>query len=282
MADTCADYDHNVTRACARRASSSSARRRCPEYGILPDQRGARCSVPRATRGTSQRTPGGSSGGAAAAVAAGHGAGRARQRRRRLDPDPRRLLRAGRPEARARAHLGGAGARRLARSGSTACSRAPSPTPPRSSTCSPATSPATRPGRRRRRSRSPRLRAARSPRPPADRGHVTLRRSPTPRSTRSARARRRGRRGAAALARARGRGGRPAVAGRGPARAVRRGLLDRRSRSRSPTPGRVAGHEPTERGHGADELGDLLDGHAASSAVEASARPSSCRPSRAG
>ena len=45
------------------------------------------------------RTPGGSSGGSAAAVAAGHGAVRDRVGRRRVDPDSRRVLRAGRNEA---------------------------------------------------------------------------------------------------------------------------------------------------------------------------------------
>ncbi len=41
-----------------------------------------------------------------------HGSGRARQRRRRLDPDPRRVLRAGRSEAGARAGVGRPGRRR--------------------------------------------------------------------------------------------------------------------------------------------------------------------------
>ena len=35
------------------------------------------------------------------------------------------------------------------------------------------------------------------------------------------------------------------------------------SRCRSPTPGTIAGREPDRRGHGADELGDLLDGQQA-------------------
>ena len=52
-----------------------------------------------------QRAPGGSSGGSAAAVAAGLVGGGARLRRRRLDPHSRRLVRAVRPEAPARARV---------------------------------------------------------------------------------------------------------------------------------------------------------------------------------
>ena len=67
--------------------------------------RSRRRSASPATRGTSHRTSGGSSGGSATAVAAGLVIGRDRHRRRRLDPHPRRLLRALRPQAAARPDL---------------------------------------------------------------------------------------------------------------------------------------------------------------------------------
>ena len=79
------------------------------------------------------------------------GAGRARQRRRRLDPDPRRLLRAGRAQAGARAGLG----RARRRAQLPGLRRRADPHGPRHrrtcSTCWPAPSPATPPGPRRRR-----------------------------------------------------------------------------------------------------------------------------------
>ena len=46
--------------------------------------------------------------------------------------------------------------------------------------------------------------------------------------------------------------------------------------------GRVAGREPTATGHGADELGDLLDGPEAERDRGARRAPSSCRRSHAG
>ena len=132
--------------------------------------RAARASARRATRGTPTRTPGGSSGGSAAAVAAGmvpiahanDGGGSIAH--------PGRLLRAGRPQARARADLARPRAGRARCSSATACSRAPSPTRRRCSTCSPAPSSATRPGRRRPPSRSPPPRPRRA-RHAADRLH---------------------------------------------------------------------------------------------------------------
>ena len=71
----------------------------------------------RATRGTLDRTPGGSSGGSGAAVAAGLVGAALGIRRRRLDPHPGRLLRPVRPQAAARPRLAGA-ARAAAGTGS--------------------------------------------------------------------------------------------------------------------------------------------------------------------
>ena len=97
------------------------------------------------------RTPGGSSGGSARRGRRRPGRRRARLRRRRLDPHPRRLLRAVRPQAAARPHPDGA---RCASRG-TGC---------RSTGRSPATSPTPRcfidVDRRRRAARAPRPRRA--------------------------------------------------------------------------------------------------------------------------
>ena len=277
MADHVADYDHNVTRRLRDAGFVIVGTTTLPEYGILPVTE-ARLFGPTRNPWDLERTPGGSSGGAAAAVAAGHGAGRARQRRRRLDPDPRRLLRAGRAEAEPRADLGGARARRLLAGRSTACSRAPSPTRRRSSTCSPATSPATPPGRRRRPSRSRDAAAARAA-GAADRRHA--RRPPVADATSSTRSARARSPSAAELLRSLGHEVEevdpPWQAGR-PARAVRRGLLradralDRLLRRASPA------REPERRGHGADELGDLLDGRRSWARSSSRPRPCSCRP----
>ena len=59
------------------------------------------------------RTPGGSSGGAAAAVAVRHRADRPRQRRRGIDPHSGRVLRARRPQGHDRRHSLSGSARRL-------------------------------------------------------------------------------------------------------------------------------------------------------------------------
>ncbi len=165
-----------------------------PEYGILPVSE-ARMFGPTRNPWDLERTPGGSSGGAAAAVASRDGAGRARQRRRRLDPDSRGVLRAGRPEARARAHLGGPRAGGLPAEWSTACSRARSPTRRRSSTCSPGYEPgdatwAPPPAEPFALSAA----AASRPRQAADRGHDAAADRRRRASTPSARVRSRGRR----------------------------------------------------------------------------------------
>ena len=83
-----------------------------PEYGILPSHRVAPLRAdaqpvgPRAHAGRLLRRRGGGR-------RRRDGPDRARQRRRRLDPDPRRVLRPRRPQARARAYLDGARARRV-------------------------------------------------------------------------------------------------------------------------------------------------------------------------
>ena len=154
-----ADYDHNVTSRLRDAGFVIVGTTTLPEYGILPVSE-ARIFGPTRNPWDLERTPGGSSGGAAAAVAAGHGPCRTRQRRRRLDPDTRRMLRPRRPEAEPRAHLGRLPSSGTPRWGSTGCSPERSPTRPRSSTCSPATSPATPRGRRPPRGRSRRLRRA--------------------------------------------------------------------------------------------------------------------------
>ena len=102
----------------------------------------------------------------------------------------------------------------------------------------------------------------REPRPAADRRDDAAagpRRGRRP----ALRAARRRRRRAAALARPRGRGGRSAVAGGRASASCSARSSRSTSRCRSPTPAIVAGREPTARGHGADELGDLLDGQQA-------------------
>ena len=101
-----AEYDHNVTARLKRAGFVIVGTTTLPEYGILPVSE-AHIFGPTRNPWDLERTPGGSSGGAAAAVAAGLLPGGPRQRRRRLDPDPGRLLRAGRAEAEPRAHLAG-------------------------------------------------------------------------------------------------------------------------------------------------------------------------------
>ena len=118
-----------------------------PEFGILPTTEprltgaDAQPVGPRAHAGRLERRLGGRGRGRDAPA-------RARQRRRRLDPDPGRLLRAGRAQAEPRARLARAGPRATRGWPATACSRAPWPTPRTRSTCSAATRSATRTGRR--------------------------------------------------------------------------------------------------------------------------------------
>ncbi len=158
MAEYVAPYDHNVTRRLKDAGFVILGTTTLPEYGILPTSE-ARIFGPTRNPWDLGRTPGGSSGGAAAAVASGmlpiahgnDGGGSVRipaaccglvglkPSRGRISPPPSWVI---------------------PRSGSTGCSRVRSPTPPPCSMCSPGTSWATRPGRRRRASRSRRLRSA--------------------------------------------------------------------------------------------------------------------------
>jgi amidase len=70
MKDFTADYDHNVTRRLKRAGFVVVGTTTLPEYGILPTSE-ARLFGPTRNPWDLERTPGGSSGGAAAAVAAG-------------------------------------------------------------------------------------------------------------------------------------------------------------------------------------------------------------------
>jgi amidase len=70
MADHVADYDHNVTRRLREAGFVIVGTTTLPEYGILPVSE-ARLFGPTRNPWDLERTPGGSSGGAAAAVAAG-------------------------------------------------------------------------------------------------------------------------------------------------------------------------------------------------------------------
>src|ERR1700686_1037673 len=70
MADYVADYDHNVTRRLRDAGFVIVGTTTLPEYGILPVSE-ARLFGPTRNPWDLQRTPGGSSGGAAAAVTAG-------------------------------------------------------------------------------------------------------------------------------------------------------------------------------------------------------------------
>jgi amidase len=70
MADHVADYDHNITRRLRDAGFVIVGSTTLPEYGILPTSE-ARLFGPTRNPWDLQRTPGGSSGGAAAAVASG-------------------------------------------------------------------------------------------------------------------------------------------------------------------------------------------------------------------
>ena len=97
-----------------RPAASSSARPTCPSSGSART-RSTTCSAPRATRSTSTRTAGGSSGGAAVGPGHAHAAGRRRQRLHGLAAQPGGVEQRVRvpPEPGPRAQL--AGARHLPR-----------------------------------------------------------------------------------------------------------------------------------------------------------------------
>src|SRR5205085_12488340 len=82
MSNYVADYDHNVTRRLRDAGFVIVGKTTLPEYGILPTSE-ARLFGPTRNPWDLERTPGGSSGGAAAAVAArivpgahGNGGGR--------------------------------------------------------------------------------------------------------------------------------------------------------------------------------------------------------------
>ena len=100
------DHDHEMTTRYKAAGLSIFGRSTSPEFGITSTTESL---VHGKTHNpwNLEHTAGGSSGGAAAAVAAGNPAGRQRLRRRRLDPHPRLLLRAVRPETHPRAHAVG-------------------------------------------------------------------------------------------------------------------------------------------------------------------------------
>ena len=207
-----------------------------------------------------------------------HAAGRARQRRRRLDAHPRRVLRAGRAEAEPRAHLGGPRAGRL-----LAGHRRHAHAHGRRHRRDPRRARRLRAGRRDLGAAARRAVRARAPRPQpgtaADRRDDALA-DPGRRRRPDVRPGRRRRRRAAALARARGRGGRAAVAGGRAARAVRRRLLQPH-RAVDRLLGRRRRARADRRGHGADELGDLLDDPPAGRDRRHGRRGRACSRSRA-
>ena len=93
------DEGELVTEAFGKAGFILCGRTNTPEFGPLTVTENDRYGITRNPWNT-ERTPGGSSGGAAASVASGMFSDRARQRRRRLDTDTCIVLRAGRPEAR--------------------------------------------------------------------------------------------------------------------------------------------------------------------------------------
>ena len=96
-ATSCPTRTTSSSSACAPRARSCSARPRSPSSATAA-RATARWPRRRATRGTSERTSGGSSAGLGRRGRRGDGPRRDRRRRRRLDPHPGVVLRAVRDE----------------------------------------------------------------------------------------------------------------------------------------------------------------------------------------
>ena len=99
-----ADHDAHLVRRLREEGFVIVGSTKSPEFGILPTTE-PRHGGPARNPWDPDRTPGGSSGGAAAAVAVRDAPDRPRQRRRRVDPHPRRVLRARRPQAQPRPGL---------------------------------------------------------------------------------------------------------------------------------------------------------------------------------
>ena len=130
-----ADHDAHLVRRLRDEGMVLVGSTKSPEFGILPTTE-PRHGGPARNPWDPAHTPGGSSGGAAAAVASGMLPDRPRQRRRRLDPHPRRLLRARRPQAEPRPRVARAGLAATRSSSATASSPAPCSTrPPRWTRC---------------------------------------------------------------------------------------------------------------------------------------------------
>ncbi|HEY2720012.1 MAG TPA: amidase [Solirubrobacteraceae bacterium] len=106
MGEHVAPYDHNITRRLRDAGFVIVGTTTLPEYGILPTSE-ARIFGPTRNPWDLERTPGGVLWWGGRRCGCRDRACCPRQRRWRLDPYPRRLLWARRPEAGARAHLSG-------------------------------------------------------------------------------------------------------------------------------------------------------------------------------
>ena len=214
--DFAPDHDAHVVRRLREAGFVIVGKTNMPEFGILPVTEPRRFG-PTRNPWDPDRTPGGSSGGAAAAVAAGHGPDRPRQRRRRLDPHPGGLLRPGRAEAQPRPGLARPRpGRATASSSDGVLTRTVADTAAAARRARRLRARRRRPGRRRPPSRSRRA-AAREP--GALRiGARRLDRRSTRRSTRVCERAARDAAELLAVARPRGRGGRGPLGGPGPAR----------------------------------------------------------------